>query len=305
MTKNFFVFLMLVSFSLISCVSRMSDYNEEKLLSENTDSAEGNRLAGNSKLDVLESSGKNHEFRIVDLENQVKKLNYLINDLTQDNNVSKKIISILKNDVSSLTEQLATNKKEIEIIKRGIRSGIFEDQPSEKQSPAQIGLSMLPDMNEGRDIYFEKKESPILPNTSSMQMKETNLADPTGPTQLIAEAEIKLRQAQYGEAILELNKLKKNYPNFDDKGHSYLLSSEAWLRLGEYNNVLNELRTYYIKFPNSPELTHAKLLEGQTYEKLNSKSKAAQIYQEVITLSPQSTDAQNARDGLLRMRDAK
>ena len=224
----------------------------------------------------------------------------------RDNNVSKKIISILKNDVSSLTEQIATNKKEIEIIKRGLRSGIFEDQGSgDKQSPAQIGLSMLPDMNEGRDMYFEKKESPILPNTTSLQAKEMSLADPTGPNQLIAEAEVKLRQAQYGEAILELNKLKKNYPNFDDKGHSYLLSSEAWLRLGEYNNVLNELRTYYIKFPNSPELTHAKLLEGQTYEKLNSKSKAAQIYQEVITLSPQSVDAQNARDGLLRMRDAK
>lgn len=306
MAKNFLIFLVFVSLSIISCISRMNDYNEDKLLSENSDGTEANRLANNSKLDVLESSGKNHEFRIVDLENQVKKLNYLINDLTQDNNVSKKIISILKNDVSSLTEQLATNKKEIEIIKRGIRSGIFEDQGSgEKQSPANIGLSMLPDLNEGRDMYTEKKESPILPNLSAMQMKETNLTDPTGPNQLIAEAEIKLRQAQYGEAILELNKLKKNYPNFDDKGHSYLLSSEAWLRLGEYNNVLNELRTYYIKFPNSPELTHAKLLEGQTYEKLNSKSKAALIYQEVITLSPQSIDAQNARDGLLRMRDAK
>ena len=84
-----------------------------------------------------------------------------------------------------------------------------------------------------------------------------------------------------------------------------LLSSEAWLRLGEYNNVFNELRTFYIKFPNTPYLAHAKLLEAETYEKLNSKSKAAQIYQEVITLSPQSTDAQNARDGMLRMRDSK
>lgn len=159
MAKNFLVFLVFVSLSTISCISRMNDYNEDKLLSENSDSTEANRLANNSKLDVLESSGKNHEFRIVDLENQVKKLNYLINDLTQDNNVSKKIISILKNDVSSLTEQLATNKKEIEIIKRGIRSGIFEDQGSgEKQSPANIGLSMLPDLNEGRDMYTEKKK---------------------------------------------------------------------------------------------------------------------------------------------------
>lgn len=288
-----------------SCISRLNDYNDDRS-TENAEGSEGSRLPNSSKIDVLESSGKNHEFRIVDLENQVKKLNYLINDLNQDNIVSKKIISILKNDVSSLTEQIATNKKEIEIIKRGIRSGIFEDQGNmDKQPPANLGLSMLPDLSEGRDVFQDKKEKSLVTTNQNTSMKETNLTDPVGPPQLIAEAEIKLRQAQYGEAILELNKLKKNYPNYDDKGHSYLLSGESWLRLGEYNNVLNELRTYYIKYPNSPELAHAKLLEGETYEKLNSKSKAAQLYQEVITLAPQSTDAQNARDGLLRMRDAK
>lgn len=298
------IFILPVIF-ICSCISTARNYNEDKMMNEEkTENAA--ILSAASKFDVLEFSGKNHEFRIVDLENQIKKLNYLVSDLAHDNTVSKKIISILKNDVSSLLEQLATNKKEIEIIKRGIRSGIFEDQDLlEKQPPASLGISMLPDMTDGREVFTEKKESSLLSPKYSTSMRENTLAEPTGPAQLLAEAEIKLRQAQYGEAILELNKLKKNYPNFDDKGHAYLLSGESWLRLGEYNNVLNELRTFYIKFPNSPELAHAKLLEGETYEKLNNKSKAAQLYQEVITLSPQSTDAQNARDGLLRMRDSK
>lgn len=287
-----------------ACVSRPTEMNDDKTPNETREITEIQKNESMSKIDVLESTDKNHEIRIVDLENQIKKLNFLINDLSQDNNISKKIISVLKNDLSSLNEQLYTNKKEIEIIKRGLRSGIFEDQGTlEKQPPAALGISMLPDMAENRDIYTDKKESTLIPLQSSTL--NTNENAPAGPAQLIADAEIKLRQAQYGEAIISLNNVKKNYPNFDDKGKSLLLSGEAWLRLGEYNNVFNELRTFYIKFPNTPDLSHAKLLEAETYEKLNSKSKAAQLYQEVITLSPQSTDAQNARDGMLRMRDSK
>jgi len=287
---------------LSSCISHPKETMDEKNLSEHREIIEIQKNDPINKIDTLESKDKNHEIRLFELEGQIKKLNFTVNDLSQDNNISKKIISLLKNDINSLNEQISTNKKEIEIIKRGLRSGIFEDQGSlEKQPTSSLGVSMLPDMNEGRDIYMDKKDSSFIP----MQSSSMNSNDPIGPAQLIADAEIKLRQAQYGESIISLNNVKKNYPNYDDKGKSLLLSSEAWLRLGEYNNVFNELRTFYIKFPNTPDLPHAKLLEAETYEKLNSKSKAAQIYQDVITLAPQSTDAQNARDGLLRMRDAK
>jgi TolA-binding protein len=255
-----------------------------------------------NKSDNLELQYKDHDLRILAIENTIKKLNFQINDLSQDNNVSKKIITLLKNDVNSLNEQIATNRKEIEIIKRGLRSGIFEDQTSfDKQPPGSLGTTMLPDMLENRDIYTDKSNSSIVP----LQSATATSNEPIGPAQLIAEAEIKIRQAQYGEAIISLNNMKKNYPNYNDKGKSLLLSSEAWLRLGEYNNVFGELRTFYIKYPNNPDLSYAKLLEGETYEKLNSKSKASQLYQEVITLSPESMDAQNARDGMIRMRDTK
>ncbi len=287
---------------ITSCMTPQNEVMEDKNQAENKAVIEIQKNETVSKIDYLETTDKNHEIRITELEGQVKKLNFLVNDLSQDNIVSKKIISLLRNDVNSLNEQLSTNKKEIDILKRGLRSGIFEDQASlEKQPPSSLGVSMLPDMTESRDIYTEKKDSSLIPLESAMM----NSNEPIGPAQLIADAEIKLRQAHYGEAIISLNNVKKNYPNYDDKGKSLLLSSEAWLRLGEYNNVFNELRTFYIKFPNTPDLAHAKLLEAETYEKLNSKSKAAQIYQEVITLSPQSTDAQNARDGMLRMRDSK
>ena len=317
--KNHLLIILMTAFFFSSCMSHPNEMQSEKETSDKTTDKENQetktkenkeiievnkteKIDALHKFDSLESVDKEHEMRIISLENTIKKLNFQINDLSQDNNISKKIISLLKNDVSSLNEQIATNRKEIEIIKRGLRSGIFEDQTSfEKQPASSLGVTMLPDMNESRDIYTDKSNSSIIP----LQSSTTSANEPIGPAQLIADAEIKLRQAQYGEAIISLNNVKKNYPNYDDNGKSLILASEAWLRLGEYNNVFNELRTFYIKYPNNPDLPHAKLLEGETFEKLNSKSKAAQLYQEVITLSPQSTDAQGARDGMLRMRDAK
>lgn len=303
-------------FFISSCISptpeapvekeKTEKINNETLMNEHNELIEmhqNEKEENQNKFQLLESAGKEREMRILTLESAIKKLNFEVNDLNQDNNVSKKIISLLKNDVSSLNEQIATNKKEIEILKRGLRSGIFEDQTTfDKQPAGSAGVTMLPDMIENRDIYTDKNNSALIP------LQSTALPDssqPMGPAQLIADAEIKLRQAHYGEAIISLNNVKKNYPNYDDSGKSLILTSEAWLRLGEYNNVFNELRTFYIKYPNNPDLSHAKLLEAETYEKLNSKSKAAQLYQEVITLSPQSTDAQSARDGMIRMRDAK
>jgi TolA-binding protein len=306
--KNHLLKILMTTLFFSSCISNPNEKpneNQETTKKENTEIIETNKAEKIETLntfDNLKSVDKEHEMRIISLENTVKKLNFQINDLSQDNNISKKIISLLKNDVSSLNEQIATNRKEIEIIKRGLRSGIFEDQTSfDKQPASSMGVTMLPDMTESRDIYTDKNNSTIIP----LQSATPSTNEPIGPAQLIADAEIKLRQAQYGEAIISLNNVKKNYPNYDDNGKSLILSTEAWLRLGEYNNAFNELRTFYIKYPNNSDLPHAKLLEGETYEKLNSKSKAAQLYQEVITLSPQSTDAQSARDGMLRMRDAK
>ncbi len=321
--KSYFLNILMTSFLISSCMSHSNEIssknmndNNEKMENNNQEIKDTKEKENNeiieinkaekmetiNKFDNLDSVNKDHEMRIFALENTIKKLNFQINDLSNDNNISKRIISLLKNDTGSLNEQIATNRKEIEIIKRGLRSGIFEDQTSfDKQSKSSLGVTMLPDMTESRDIYTDKNNLTKVP----LQSATATANEPIGPAQLIADAEIKLRQAQYGEAIISLNNMKKNYPNYDDNGKSLILSSEAWLRLGEYNNVFSEIRTFYIKYPNNPDLAHAKLLEGETYEKLNSKSKAAQLYQEVITLSPQSTDAQSARDGMLRMRDAK
>lgn len=291
----FFTMIITILF-FSSCITRSREKNIDE-----SEVIEINKTEKKESLENLESIDKNHEIRILSLENTVKKLDFIINDLNQDNIISKKIISLLKNDVNSLNEQITTNKKEIEILKRGLRSGIFEDQTSiDKQSPNNIGITMLPDMNEGMTILSDKNNI-----NNQKKISSQRLDDPIGPTQLIVNAENNLRLSKYEEVILILDNLKKNYPNYDDKGRSLLLSSEAFLRLENYNNVFNDLKVFYIKYPNSSELFHAKLIEGEAFEKLNNKSKAAKLYQDVCSLTPQSVDCQNAKEGLLRMRDAK
>ncbi|RDB36297.1 MAG: outer membrane protein assembly factor BamD [Spirobacillus cienkowskii] len=273
-------------------------------IQESLNLIESVKVETNNKFNSLETQNKDHEIRLFELENAIKKLNAQTNDLSQDNFMTKKSIAILKNDINSLNEILITNKRDIDIIKRGLRSGVYDDfDLLEKKPPGSLGVTMLPDLNSGRDGYSEKTNSlqsvNMQPITTMPNEKDGN------PQQMLTSAEKKMKDAQYSEALNTLSLVKKNFPNFQDDGRVSILSSEAWLRLGQYNNVLQELQSFYQKNPNSPNLAHAKLLEGLSFEMLNSKAKAAQLYQEVISLSPQSMLAQNAREAMLRMRDSK
>ncbi|BBH53611.1 outer membrane protein assembly factor BamD [Fluviispira sanaruensis] len=310
------------AFFLYSCISTTPKPVSEDETQNGSDesTAEGSSAMGTQKkapalpdfdqfakietIDNLQNINKDQEKRLLKLEKDNKALMYQINDLNQDNRISKKVITQLRNDVFSLSEIISTNKREIEIIKRGLRSGIFEDLNVSNKSPSSsTGQSMLPDILESR-YALEERPSSIAKDPGKMEMTQAS-SNPMSAAQLLAKAEIKIQQAQFGEAIVALEEMKKNFPNYDDSGKSNILAAEAWLRMSEYNNVLNELKTFYLKYPASHELSHAKLLEGQTYEKMDRKNKASDLYQEVIALAPQSNDAQNAREGMLRMRDSK
>ena len=240
-----------------------------------------------------------HEKRIGELEDSVTHFKSEIANLEQDNESSKKLIASMQNDLQSQNEEIETQKKNISILKRGLRSGIFEELPSDtaNNKAKNSNTTLLPDFVNGRTGFTE---NPMLP----IEMKE-NKQDPVGPKELLAYAEIKIRKSEFKEGLIKLDELRKKFPNFDDNGRSFLLSAEAWLKLKEYNNVTPEIRNFYLKYPTSADLAYAKLLEGQATEGNGSFEKAATLYNEVISLSPQSTLAQSARDGMLRMRDQK
>ncbi|MES2615658.1 MAG: outer membrane protein assembly factor BamD [Bdellovibrionota bacterium] len=224
-------------------------------------------------------------------------------NLERDNDISKKLISAIQNDLQSQNEEVATQKKNISILNRGLRSGIFEELPGDKQANAVKNLSstMLPDFTNGRS-GFQDASGKMMAAPVAVDLKKDTILE---PKDLLANAEIKIRKSEYREGLMKLDELRKKFPNYDDNGRSFLLAAEAWLKLKEYNNVIPEIRNFYLKYQTSADLAYAKLLEGQANEGNGSFEKAATLYNEVISLSPQSTLAQTARDGMLRMRDQK
>lgn len=247
---------------------------------------------------------KENDKKITALEEAMNSLKFQIANIEQDNTISKKLMASMQNDLQSQNEEIATQKKNIDILKRGLRSGIFEELPEDKKTNTtekNENMTMLPDFVNGRSKFTENSETIKSTASDTNETKE----DPIGPKELLANAEIKIRKSEFKEGLLKLDELKKKFPNFDDNGRSFLLAAEAWLKLKEYNNVIPEIRNFYLKYPTSAELAYAKLLEGQATEGNGSFEKAATLYNEVISLSPQSTLAQSARDGMLRMRDQK
>lgn len=251
------------------------------------------------------SSPKNKEQHkvIIDLREQVQQLNDQISALQEENDENKKTNAIIENSYQSQREEIATLKKNIEILKRGIRSGIFEEFPEDTKETDSTAphKTMLPDFTYGRTGFSETSEDlRTLPLSSKRKNEEA-----VGPKELLANAELKIRKSDFKMGLIQLDEFKKNFPNFDDKGRSFLLSAEAWINLREFNNALPEIRSFYLKYPTSPELAYAKLLEAQAFEGNESFEKAANLYNEVIYLSPQSKYAKSARESMQRMRDRK
>ena len=253
--KSIYLFLFPLSFLLGSCQTKPP--KELNKINENS-----------AKLNEIDQ-------KLIDLQMKTSRLQ-------QENEEANKTISSLENEVQSQNEMILSQKKNISILKRGMRSGLFEELPEDAQDEPLKNdkTSPLPNLTNGRsglteDLHLGKEDVPT---------KSEGRDYPIGPKELLASAEIKIRESHFKEGILQIDELKKKFPNFDDNGRSFLLAAEGWL---------------------NADLTYAKLLEGQSNEGLGRYESAASLYGEVISLSPQSAYAAKARNGMLRMRDQK
>lgn len=246
---------------------------------------------------------EDHEKRIVALESTIIHLKYEIAGLSQDNAISKKMLASIQSDLQSQNEELSTQKKNVAILKRGLRSGVFEELPEDSANNTFLSKKtpMLPDLTNGRSGFTEDTDA-LKSTKIQMENKGDSIA---GPKELLANAEIKIRKNEYKDGLDKLSELRKKFPNYEDNGRSFLLTAEAWLKLKEFDNVIPEIRNFYLKYPTSADLAYAKLLEAQATEGNGSFEKAAMLYNEVISLSPQSSLAETAKNGMLRMRDQK
>lgn len=253
-----------------------------------------------------------------------------------DSKAAQGQVAHLTHEVQALRESLMHARRQIEILHRGSRSGLFEshtpiDVPASRDIakatlPASLkpGTPAAPDKTTplaagAKGASAEEEHEDSDENTDEAEENEAAASPHSGaagatadtstvenlPTSLLADAEIKIQRAQYGEAVVSLSELQRKYPNNNDGGLSLLLLAECWYKLGESDNALVPLRSFYLKHPNSPDLLKGKLIEAQVNEKSGAREKASVVYKEIIALGPQTLYAQKARSGLARLRDAR
>lgn len=257
------------------------------------------------------------------------------NELKEQLDKQTKHVARLQLEVQVMREKLATVRRQIQVLSRGNRSGIFYDDPSvdvedkaigfedegedSKQNAKPPALTHAPDAKNGETKDADKGVATAAGHASP----KTDARDTVGrsgfseeadedeeesldePARLMADAELKMRRSQYGEAIVSLKELEKRFPEYSDGGAGKLLLAEAWLKLASYENVLPVLRSFYLKHPNSNDTLRAKLIEAQSFEGAGHKERAAALYREIVSQGPQSSYGQRARASLQKLRDVR
>lgn len=196
-------------------------------------------------------------------------------------------------ELLSLKQELSHTKRNVQILSKRVRSGLTDDsiEATKAAGPApELGFTEDVSQASRLDIPSPKKQT-------------SDVKEEASPTNMLADAQIKIRRAQYGEAVSVLTDYQKRFPNNEDGGQGALMLAESWLRLSEFENVFSVLRGFYLAHPHSEELLQAKVFEGSAYEGLGQKEKAIAIYREIVSLGPTSRYAQTARASMQRIRD--
>ncbi len=160
-------------FSLSACITQRPENTQPQL----TD-----HIVVENKLD-----GTKRDVSVGDL---ILNLQNRVTSLEADNTQSKSLIASLKVDLQSQKEEMQTQKKNIAILKRGLRSGIFEEFPDDNplNNLKDTSQTMLPDLSGGKSGFIDGK-SPYI-NSDGRKIEAGNQA--ISASQLLANAEIKI-----------------------------------------------------------------------------------------------------------------
>lgn len=209
---------------------------------------------------------------------------------------SRNELAMLKVEVMSLKEKVATLQRKFEVILKGQRSGIYDDV----QLPPNIQSHFAPPKN--NPVPPLVSEGPIEPdNGESNPAKRQNVLAVENPRQIVDKALVLLEQREFGRVAQALENFQQRFPNNALSAVAELTLAEAYVELKTPQQALTHVRTFYLQHPNDPMLNRAKWLEGMSQEQLGAPQRAAQLYREVIALNPQAQLALRARAALEKL----
>ncbi|NBO38319.1 outer membrane protein assembly factor BamD [bacterium] len=201
----------------------------------------------------------------------------------------------LKVEVMSLREKVATLQRKFEVILKGQRSGLYEDDSASiRQAVSNANSanrhSLVPALGTAGPLdRFENEFDNVAKEKSLM---------PESAQKIVDNGVALLEQGEFGRAAQSLENFQQRFPNSPLSNIAELTLAEAYVELKSPQQALPHLRTFYLQHPNDPQLPRAKWLEGRIQELSQAPQKAAQLYREVIALSPQSDVALRARAAL-------
>ena len=221
-------------------------------------------------------------------------------------------------DVASLQTRIATHERqiaalrsELALIKRGLRSGIFEPVAHGESAPSHL------DDAPALDLGFEDAPSGVATvaglagaataapqaTPSAPAAEKPNAAMPKDePYALIESAVRSMEQQDYPSAVLALTTMRQRYPGFADEGLSDVLLGESWNALKSPEKALPPLERFLSVHGSSRLLPRAKLAQADAFSGLGERQKSITLLLEVIALAPETPTADAARARMASLR---
>jgi hypothetical protein len=229
-------------------------------------------------------------------------------------------VASLQSKVDSLERTVTILRNEIASLKRGFRSGLFEDVKRTE--------STGPDSSPVTDLGFEDtlgaQSSPISdlaslgksPSSSQPTDLEAQNAktDPSAlatlkkseePNRLIEQALANIQAKDPAAALVTLTTLRDRYPGFPDEGLGDVLMAECWNALNSPEKALSPVERFLSVHSTSALLPRAKLAQALAYRTLGERQKSIQLLLEVIALAPETKTADVARARLAELREIR
>ena len=211
-----------------------------------------------------------------------------LNLLEQQNEDLRKDLINLSSKHDTLNEKNSTLRRQVELLQRGLKSGIFEwgdttglDDTTEKKrvssktSAAQLGASLQTSLRQ-----------PIVDLPAFTGSTPEGLGQERFPTIELARQQISAQK--YPLAAETLERIVASTSKADLQPQALLLLSDCYLKQQMAPQAQKHLTRYFKLWPQDSNRAWAQFLQGKIHVAEGRHQQAREAFQETLALEPQS-----------------
>ena len=219
-----------------------------------------------------------------------------VKELQKEDNKQSEDLAQFKMMIQNLQEITDNLRKEVDILKRGTRSGLYEYQGNSEEIKDDTG-SLLPS---------------YIPGPANLEDRKTRVTEGTNhsheyklsPEKLLTRAQIEINRQLFKDSIKTLNQFHRMYPNSQNDDLYFVLKARSFKGLKLYQKALDSLRPLFLQYPHSKEIPNAKLIEGMIYMEIGTTHRAVDVFEYLIKKYPDQPAAIEAREKLSKLENS-